>query len=972
MGADLWSLDAKEIMKKTNQKIQCHFVSNTHWDREWRYSMQRTRYMLVYMLDMLLDIFEKEPGFKSFHMDSQTVPIQDYLEVYPEKRELIEKHVRAGRLQIGPWFCLPDEYYVGGEALIRNLLLGHKIARRFGKVSKTGYSPFSWGQISQMPQIYQGFGIDVISFYRGIDASVAPHSEYIWEGPDGTRIIGSRLGCRPRYNVWYVIQRPAFWNETDVGNRLMFWKTPRAPFMFADAANCELDAQYAHPEFAYHPEHIQKYSEQAMAEQDADWTQPHRFWSDGHDSSCPDIREARMIADCDRALAGVADVFHSTVTAWQDGLRKNVRPDWPVVRGEMRHHRTHGSTSSELIGAGSSSRIPIKQDNFRTERALTSYAEPLAVFAGLLGATYPVELIGLAYNWMLQNHGHDSIGACGRDVISEDFPFRSRQAREISACVMERAMIDITGSVNLADWSPEEMALVVYNPAPFARSETAPLVIHAPRDWKCDTVAITDPQGRKVPFQICDKTDPAYKTVYSPNNVANTFELTRFDIRAALENIPACGYTTYRVKPVILPKPKSFEQPVTMLTGPQTMANEHLAVTINANGTLTLRDQATGKVYDGVGYFRDSGETGNPWIHEAPQTDAVFTTLNEKAEITLIRDGAMETAFRVVLHWALPAGVTADKKSRRADLKPFTIVNTITLRHGQRWVDIVTELDNTVEDHYLRVSFPTGLKTDKIAAQGQFDVLERSVLPPDYTKLCETRASDDPMNSFVDMSDGDGGLAILNEGLKAYGAGDDPARTVHVTLLRSYALAICVTNIGFADYSATDKGSQCLGRQSFHYALLPHAGDWATGGVWPAAEQFNLALHAALIGPTQHGTEPLTKSFLELESEGLHVSAIKRSESGKGWVVRLFNPSGKAVKNAIRFNGGHAEPAKKFSPVQRQQAEFALPKTSGKPWRKVRAVTLEELPEQDLALHRDGWAGFTIAPKKILTLEFLP
>jgi alpha-mannosidase len=954
------------------QKTQCHFVSNSHWDREWRYSMQRTRYMLVYLLDMLFDIFEREPGFKSFHLDSQTIPLQDYLEVYPEKEALVKKYVQQEKLLVGPWFCLPDEYYIGGEAIIRNLLLGHKIARRFGKVSKTGYSPFSWGQVSQMPQIYQGFGIDVISFYRGINSEVAPHSEYIWEGPDGTRILGSRLGCRPRYNVWYVLQRPVYWNETDVGNRLMFWKTPRAPFMFADPANCDLDMQYAHPEFTYHAEHVKAFAQQAIAEQNDDWTQPHRFWSAGHDSSCPDIREARMIADCDRALADTADVFHSTIAAWQDGLRKNVQPDWPVVRGEMRHHRNHGATSSELIGTGSSSRTHLKQDNFRTERALTSYTEPLAVFASLLGAPYPQQFLDLAYNWMMQNHGHDSIGACSRDVVSDDFPFRCRQAREISTCVMERALMDITGSIDLSAHSPEHMALVLYNPAPFTRSEVTPLVINAPKDWKCDTVEIIDQRGRKARIQIKDKTEPAYKTVYSPNNVANTLEFTRFDILADLSDIPSMGYTTCLVKPVILPKPKYLEQPVSMLTGPQTMENQFLSVTINSNGTLRLRDKGTGKCYESLGYFRDSGETGNPWIHEAPAHDAIYTTLNEKATITLLRDGPLEASFRVVLNWELPEGVAADKKSRSPRLRLFPIVNTVTLRQGQRWVDVVTELDNCVEDHYLRVSFPTGIKTDRIMVQSQFDVVERAIPLPDYSKFCETLASDDPMNSFLDLSDGQAGLALLNEGLKAYGTEDNADRTVHITLLRCYALALCVTNIGFMDYSATDKGSQCLGKHSFHYAVMPHAGDWVQGNVWRASEQFTLALQAALIGPSKHGREPQYKSFLEMKTEGLPVSAVKRSESGQGWVVRLFNPFAVEVKTAVRLNQGRTGPAATLSPVQRQQAEFDLPPNPGHSWKTVRSVTLEEVPEKNLAIGPDGWIDFTIAPKKILTLEFLP
>ena len=72
----------------------------------------------------------------------------------------------TGRIGIGPWFCLPDEFSVGGESLIRNLLLGHKIGKEMGGISKTGYSPFGWGQISQLPQIYAGFDIHFACLHR--------------------------------------------------------------------------------------------------------------------------------------------------------------------------------------------------------------------------------------------------------------------------------------------------------------------------------------------------------------------------------------------------------------------------------------------------------------------------------------------------------------------------------------------------------------------------------------------------------------------------------------------------------------------------------------------------------------------------------------------------------------------------------------------------------------------------------------
>ncbi len=958
---------ANQVEKTGKTRAQCHFISNTHWDREWRFSMQRTRHMLVYMMDMLLDIFEKEPKFKSFHLDSQTVPLQDYLEIRPDREKLLKKYVQEKKLYIGPWFCLPDEFSVAGESLVRNLLLGHKIANKFGHVSKTGYSPFGWGQISQMPQIYKGFGIHFAAFYRGVNTIVAPHAEYMWEGPDGTKIVASRLGVRPRYNVWYVIQRPGFWNQQNENNRVMSWKDGHGPFKFVDEANAGLDMQYVHPRFDYFKKNIDPRAKQAYDEQDGDWTTEHRFWSCGHDSSCPDIREVRMIADCDEAIKDKADVFHSSFEDFQKAVCENVSQDLPVVKGEMRYHYTKGSTSV-FFGWIISARMDLKKDNFITERALGSYAEPMAVFASLLGAPYPQGFVDTAYNWLLQNHGHDSIGGCSRDIIGQDMIYRTRQSRQISSCVSERAMLDIVGAIDLSKYSSEDMALVVFNPASFARSEVQSAIIEIPQEWKADGFQIVDEKDKPVKVQLCEKVAGSYPIVQSPNDTANMFPMSRFNVQAQFENIPAMGYRTFFVKPVKKPR---AQKTLSMLTGPQSMENEFISVTINSNGTLTVTDKATGKVYDKLGYFHDCSEIGNPWEHHTVAHESVYTTLNEKARIALINDGELETAFRITIDWALPEGRTKDDKARSEHLKPYTIVNTVTLRRGQQWVEIVTSLDNNVEDHYLQVAFPSNINSDKVSAQGQFDVIERSVFLPDPSLYDEKIQTEQPMNSFIDITDGKVGLGLLNEGLKAYEAKDDPARTISLTLLRSFPLRICVTQ-EMIDYSQFDKGSQCLGRHTFRYAVMPHVGDWEKAKLWQAADRFNLAFVAALTGPTKHGTEPLAKSFLEVKPDNLTVNAVKRSESGNGWVVRLFNPSDKTVKGAIKLNCGLTGPTTPPSPVERIMADFALPAAKSKKWSSIRSVTLEELPEKDLKMDADGWVNVEMGKKKILTIEFLP
>ena len=215
------------------------------------------------------------------------------------------------------------------------------------------------------------------------------------------------------------------------------------------------------------------------------------------------------------------------------------------------------------------------------------------------------------------------------------------------------------------------------------------------------------------------------------------------------------------------------------------------------------------------------------------------------------------------------------------------------------------------------------------------------------------------------------GIAFLNEGLKAYEVNDSSNNTISLTLLRCFPLRICVTHEMY-DYSQQDKGSQCPGKHVFRYALMPHSGDWIKGRLWQAAERFNLAFHACQLGPTKHGGEPGIKSFLELKPEGLHVSAVKRSENGQGWIVRLFNPLSTAVEGSLRLNGGFAGPLTVQSPVERVTAEFALPKDKGRMWQKTRVVSLEEAPERDIPMDDNGWVAFTIIGKQILTVEFIP
>ncbi len=198
-----------------------HIVTYTHWDREFRWEFERTRMRLVDLFDHLFEIMEKKPDYCSFLCDGQLTLIEDYLEIRPEMKDEVRRYVREGRLEIGPWFTLPDCAPIQGESVVRNIQYGVKKCAEFGKSLKCGYNVFSFGQIGQLPQIYADFDIDNIVFYKYMDPSKSKYHEFIWEAPDGTRAYASHLGPEARWNFFFAGHIPIVYTRTpgtSVGN----------------------------------------------------------------------------------------------------------------------------------------------------------------------------------------------------------------------------------------------------------------------------------------------------------------------------------------------------------------------------------------------------------------------------------------------------------------------------------------------------------------------------------------------------------------------------------------------------------------------------------------------------------------------------------------------------------------------------------------------------------------------------------
>jgi alpha-mannosidase len=109
-------------------KSKVIIVPHTHWDREWYLAFQRFRLKLVHLIDELLEILNHHDYV--FMLDGQTIIIEDYLEIRPEKKEELLKRIQEGTISVGPWYLLPDEWLVGAESLVRNLEYSQTLAKR--------------------------------------------------------------------------------------------------------------------------------------------------------------------------------------------------------------------------------------------------------------------------------------------------------------------------------------------------------------------------------------------------------------------------------------------------------------------------------------------------------------------------------------------------------------------------------------------------------------------------------------------------------------------------------------------------------------------------------------------------------------------------------------------------------------------------------------------------------------------------
>ena len=461
------------------------YLASSHMDREWYLPLGGNRVLFLKLFDRVFELLEKIPEFK-FYTDGQTAVLEDYLEARPDLKEKAGRYVREGRLLPGPWFVQSDERIPDGESLIRNLLIGRKACKELGGIMKCGYVPDSFGHISQLPQILNGFGMDTAFMMRGPKRDKTGR-EFIWKGKNESRVL---VLCTE-----YSKSSTADW-EHGLWNGIATADTPQ------ELERCLKETEN---------------EKNAVAPCDV-------FIMGGDGQTLPEnLKELGMV--CSDTLE---DVF---------GYLKKFEDRYKTVAGELNE-----SDDIKTLQDTLASRIYLKTANAETQTALAR-AELLTLIASPRDRSRQ-GAIRLAWRLLVENHTHDGITGCHCDRTADEIENRLARCRSIADEISDLTMEELTLSTDTS--FAEENALCVFHSAFHESSLTVPFTVMIHEKKARSFLRINDAQGKEVPLIVTSREKVG--TIRSNNRAQQMFRhVIRYRGLAYLDKLPAAGVKAYQV-----------------------------------------------------------------------------------------------------------------------------------------------------------------------------------------------------------------------------------------------------------------------------------------------------------------------------------------------------------------------------------------------------------------------------------------
>ncbi len=882
-----------------------YFVVHTHWDREWYQPFQQMRARLVAMADRMIPLVERGT-IPFFHFDGQTIVLEDYIEVRPHAERRLRALVRAGKIQIGPWYVLADSFLVSGESLIRNLEIGMAIARRFGRPLEVGYLPDQFGHIGQMPQILAGFGFTTAVLWRGVGAQVN-RSRFTWEGLDGSSVLTIYL-----------------------------------PNGYSNGANLPLES-------------VESFI--ARAEQIADREREFANGApilvmNGTDHADPDPRLMTRINEARETSAITFEV--GPLETYVRRIADLPLDGTPHHRGELR-----SPLRAHLLPGVTSARTWIKQRDFENCRALERYADPLAALANAHGRGDGLDAyLEMAWRLEIQNHPHDSICGCSVDQVHIDMRYRFDQVRMLAETATRRAV-----SACLTESGADALEFAVFNPS-FSRRALVSGEVEVAEPGARYTIQTSD--GRRIPVTIdlaraertLDSEIPAaeFKSIVGGlsqpaifGRTVNRYEIVTTDdgraqvnlfmSRAAFSDLdlegfrqairagipdsgsirihavgaPRCainfvaddltqaGFSSYRLVRDDSRAVDAIAGQPSLTSTSSSIENEFFRLTPAARGLeiRDLRHNATMELY-----FEDDGDRGDEYNFDpVAETPAIAEPGSISARV--LDDGPDRRRIALTIAFDIPAALAVDRRSRSLDRERLTMDLCATLYSGLNRVDFTADVINPARDHRLRAALRTPIIAADAVHDTSFGVVRRQ-LSPSEPRGTEHIYPTVPHRSFTAVESADFSAATMSKGLLEVEVRPERAgSTILLTLLRCVgwlSRSDLATRRGGAGPELETPDAQELGAHRFEFAVATFGRSYLEDDLLARVEAYTSP--PRIFQGRKIGASGGCDSLLQCNNPRVVFSTARPGRLAGAYKVRVYSASPNHEEAKFTFGSG--------------------------------------------------------------------
>ena len=829
-----------------------HIVSHTHWDREWYLPPENHRMRLVNLMDGVIEA-SKDNKFINFQLDGHYLPIEDYLEVRPEKREKVFELVKEGKIKVGPWFILQDAFLTSGESNVRNLEIGIRKTRELTEPAMIGYFPDTFGNIGQAPQILKKAGINNAYFGRGVKATglanvviedfTSKNSELIWKSPDGSEVIGVLFAN------WYC-------NGVDI------------PF--------ETDL-------------LKKYMDKKIEDMEKYASTNHLLLMNGCDHS-PVQKNIGEIIEKLNSMYPEYEFIHSDLETYANEVANAVNRDGLAkIEGELRSQTTDGYWT---LQGTSSSRYDLKKYNKNIEMRIEEVIQPLySLFIDK--ELYPHEKLDYIYRKLITNHTHDAICGCSVDEVHDLNIRRFKDCVEGLDYLEDEAKIYLKNNIqtNLKD----DLVFTVLNTSAYKLNKLVKIKLDFEKKYFSGFEYrryIEELKALDIPnFEVYDK-NSTYKSSIKDLGVNFGFDLPETSFRKP--------YFARNIEVEFLVDLEPFERREFALRKVDTISEEknidgnrvetdNLIIEILDNASVNITDKRIDRQYKNVLMIEDSGDIGNEYIYTPSRDfDPIKSSELIKSEIKELSNGLIEIELTEKLRLPISAeellldeqrylvDLPERKSKRSSEYKDVEIKKTLRIEKKSSLIHANIELNNEIKDHRMRVLFGHKLDTDIVHAESIFEVAKR---PTDAPKTWENPDYSQNLNRYISMTDEKGGFSVSTMGVQEYENKDEG---LYLTLFRSTG------QLGDWGYFPTED-SQMLTKLSFDLYIDYFNDNYIES--WQKVLAARIPYVATQIN--KDNKEDNVKSKIDFDIKESIFSTVYINQEGEK-IMRVYNPDGKA------------------------------------------------------------------------------